>query len=196
MRQGSGLQSADGQAMLPEVTAQRYFTTSEALVESIALEIQRRNLTDFGSYLKGHDYANDDTITHSDFFNIFSTIFQHLAKGDVLDLIQHFDKQGQGSVNLNTVATDLNRRMKSCFIVLKSQVDRVNERIIEPITPRQVKHSKSKPEKTQALFLDLLCGLHIHKRGALEEWLTMFGRQEEGYISWVEFRVALDKMDV
>jgi hypothetical protein len=66
--------------------------------------------------------------------------------------------------------------MKSCFIVLKSQVDLVNERIVEPITPKNVKSSNSKPEKTQALFLDLLCGLHVHKRGTLEEWLTMFGR--------------------
>ena len=74
------------------------------------------------------------------------------------------------------MATDLNRRMKSCFIVLKSEVDLVNERIVEPITPKNVKSSNSKPEKTQALFLDLLCGLHVHKRGTLEEWLTMFGR--------------------
>jgi len=87
MRKTSDLLSQDGQALLPEVTAQRYYTTTESLVESVALEIQRRKLTDLGSYLKGHDYAKDDTITHSDFFNIFSTIFQHLAKGDVLDLI-------------------------------------------------------------------------------------------------------------
>jgi hypothetical protein len=36
----------------------------------------------------------------------------------------------------------------------------------------------------------------IRKSGTVDEWLNMFGRQQEGYMSFSEFRAALDKMDV
>ena len=39
MRKTTDLLSQDGQALLPEITAQRYYTTTESLVESVALEI-------------------------------------------------------------------------------------------------------------------------------------------------------------
>jgi hypothetical protein len=41
-----------------DVVATRYFDSVERLMDSIANEIMERNLTDFGSYLKGHDYKD------------------------------------------------------------------------------------------------------------------------------------------
>lgn len=48
--------------------ATRYFDSVERLMDSIAIEIMERNLTDFGSYLKGHDYKDQGLIANSDFF--------------------------------------------------------------------------------------------------------------------------------
>ena len=48
--------------------ATRYFDSAVKVIESIALEIENRELRDFGAFLKGNDYEGNDTITNSDFF--------------------------------------------------------------------------------------------------------------------------------
>jgi hypothetical protein len=46
------------------------------------------------------------------------------------------------------------------------------------------------------VLLDLFCGLLVRKQSMLSEWLAMFSRQEEGYLSLTEMTASLDKLDV
>lgn len=51
----------------------------------------KRNLSDFGSFLKGNDYQNNNKIANSAFFRIIEKLFSFVGKGDILDLIDYFD---------------------------------------------------------------------------------------------------------
>ena len=65
-------------------------------------------------------------------------MFTQCGKGDLLDLLECFDPQNTGHVNIVSVADALNRRLQSNFVVLKSLVSQVvDEAIVEPITPRK-----------------------------------------------------------
>ena len=46
------------------------------------------------------------------------------------------------------------------------------------------------------VVLDLFCGLHVRKQSLLSEWLSMFSRQDEGFITLGEFTTSLEKLDV
>ena len=46
------------------VTAKRYFTTTEEVVEEICQEINDRDLNDFGSFLKGNDMFHEGKISN------------------------------------------------------------------------------------------------------------------------------------
>jgi hypothetical protein len=81
-----------------------------------------RNLADFGSYLKGNDYKDQGLIANSDFFQVIEKLFPQCGKGDILDLIECFDPQSTGVINIVTVADALNRRLRSCFVMLRSHV--------------------------------------------------------------------------
>lgn len=55
-------------SILQPVQANRYFDNVEHLLDSIAQLIMERELTDFGSFLKGNDYTNTNMIANSDLF--------------------------------------------------------------------------------------------------------------------------------
>ena len=96
-----------------------------------------------------------------------------------------------------TFANTLNQKLTSCPIVLQSYVSEVvDEQICEPITPRKVKRANKRPECFEAVFLDLISGLLYRKMGSVSEWLDMYGRQQEGFIQFMEFKAALDRADV
>lgn len=46
------------------------------------------------------------------------------------------------------------------------------------------------------IFLELFSALHARKMGTIAEWFGMFGRQQESYISFIEFKTSLEKLDV
>ncbi len=48
-------------------------------------------MTDFGSYLKGNDFKNQNQIPSSVFFEILDTKFESLDKGDILDCVEYFE---------------------------------------------------------------------------------------------------------
>ena len=48
----------------PLVNAKRYFVNSWEIVEEMGAEIDDRNMTDFGTLLKGNDLFNEGKISH------------------------------------------------------------------------------------------------------------------------------------
>ena len=133
------------------VNAKRFFVTADEVITEICTEIEERNITDFGTLLKGNDLFNEGLITHSSFFQILQTMFaDSIGEGDILDVIQKFDPSNTGKIFIRHVAKDFNRRFrdKSKEIKLVSFVDQeIDGFICEPVSPRSKKPILSRNKK-------------------------------------------------
>ena len=125
------------------VNAKRFFVTPEEVITEICTEIEDRNITDFGTLLKGNDLFNEGLISHSSFFQILQTMFaDSIGEGDILDVIQKFDPSNTGKIFIRNVAKEFNRKFrdKSKEIKLVSFVDQeIGGVICEPVSPRSNK---------------------------------------------------------
>ena len=163
------------------VNAKRFFQTAEEVIFEMCHEIEERNITDFGSLLKGNDLFNEGLISHSSFFQILQTMFTDLVgEGDILDVIKKFDRENTGKIFIRDVAESFNRRIynKANRIKLVSWVDAcVEEAIVEPVSPRSKKAimGNKKDESTadqppfykKQMLLDIHCGSLIKSDGDL-----------------------------
>ena len=60
----------DGEANTEAVEAKQNFKDVQEVLKEIANEIQRENLKDFGTFLKGNDFNNDGMIPVAAFYQI------------------------------------------------------------------------------------------------------------------------------
>ena len=110
----------------PLVKAKRYFVTPQEIIEDICAEIDDRNMTDFGTLLKGNDLFNEGLISHQRFFQVLKSVFtETLGEGDILDIIKVFDARNTGMIEIRQVAALLNKNIsnKANHIKLVSWVD-------------------------------------------------------------------------
>jgi hypothetical protein len=81
-----------------------------------------------------------------------------------LDLIKYFDPDNTGSIKIVPVSDELNRRLRSNYVMLQSIVASViDERIVDPIILEKVKKQSDKPDYYHTLILDLLSALLARK---------------------------------
>ena len=110
------------------------------MIDQICIEIDERNLTDFGSFLKGNDLFHEGKIKNHCFFQILSKVFDELVgEGDILDVIKFFDPANTGTILIRDVQKTFNAKIKNRQnrIRLVSWVDTcVEENIVEPTSPR------------------------------------------------------------
>ena len=54
----------------------------------------------------------DKYILNSDLFQVIEHLFHTLGKGDILDIIDYFDRYSSGQIKIGDVMNDLNTRMR------------------------------------------------------------------------------------
>lgn len=122
------------------VNAKRYFLSAEEVIREMGAEIDDRKLTDFGSLLKGNDLFHEGKISHHNFFQILSKVFDDLiGEGDILDVIKFFDSENLGFIMIRDVQREFNKHIehRRNHIKLVSWVDAcVETHIVEPVSPR------------------------------------------------------------
>ena len=164
------------------VTAKRYFTTTEEVVEEICQEINDRDLNDFGSFLKGNDMFHEGKISNQCFFQILQKIFgEMLGEGDILDLISYFDTENEGTIKIREIQYTFNKRIdrRENQIKLVSWIDAcVEEAIVEPLSPRS-KAAKKKEEDDslpdhyrKQMLVDIHSGAIVKANEDLSAWFN------------------------
>ena len=94
---------------MPKIEARRYFFHFEQKMKAMAVDIEDRKLTDFGSFFKGNDFDKDDFIERFHVYQILCKLFNDiLGEGDILDIIDQFDPEETGLVSIKSFADSLN----------------------------------------------------------------------------------------
>ena len=92
--------------------ARRYFGTVNEAINEMCADIENRNLTDFGSFLKGYDLKETNQISRFAFYQIITRIFEDLlGQGDVMDIMNFYDQSHSGHIDLIYLQSDLNSRI-------------------------------------------------------------------------------------
>lgn len=83
------------------------------MILAMCNDIDDRQMTDFGSFLKGNDLFNEGKIRNDCLFQILNNIFSELVgEGDILDLIKMFDPQGEGVILIKDVQRVFNSKIQ------------------------------------------------------------------------------------
>ena len=75
----SVLSSAGGRMLEPTgkpITARRNHKTLDQCIQAVARDIEDRQLSDFGSFLKGYDFTHSNKIDSNDFFKVLTELFK------------------------------------------------------------------------------------------------------------------------
>lgn len=87
------------------VGAQKRFEDPQDALRHIGQCINQLRISDFGSYLKGCDYNDDDSISKVDFYQIILNFHEFqdnegIQEGDIVELMNYFDGNHNGNVDL------------------------------------------------------------------------------------------------
>ena len=138
------------------------------MIDEMCKDIDEREMSDFGSFLKGNDLFHEGKISNDCFFQILKKVFDELVgDGDILDVIKMFDPEGEGVILIRDVQRVFNSRIvhRRNRIKLVSWVDTcVEENIVEPVSPRS-KAAKANdeaasmpPQYKKTMLMDIHCG--------------------------------------
>ena len=188
------LTDVPGAARRPVVQASRYFSNPSDMLHEIALEIQDRQIKDFGSFLKGNDYKHTDRISKANFYQVLKKLFDELlGEGDIMDLIHYFDPKDSRQIDIQRVAREINGRItaEEYMVKLESQVDDlIEDRIFEKIPKKERKGRVTREEPSgkpkfylESMRWDIACSALIKVQGELGQWLGQFDHTEDGSLS-------------
>ena len=188
------LTDVPGAARRPVVQASRYFSNPSDMLHEIALEIQDRQIKDFGSFLKGNDYKHTDRISKANFYQVLKKLFDELlGEGDIMDLIHYFDPKDSRQIDIQRVAREINGRItvEEYMVKLESQVDDlIEDRIFEEIPKEERKGRVTREEPSgkpkfylESMRWDIACSALIKVQGELGQWLGQFDHTEDGSLS-------------
>jgi hypothetical protein len=188
------LTDVPGAARRPVVQASRYFSNPSDMLHEIALEIQDRQIKDFGSFLKGNDYKHTDRISKANFYQVLKKLFDELlGEGDIMDLIHYFDPKDSRQIDIQRVAREINGRItaEEYMVKLESQVDDlIEDNIFEEIPKEERKGRVTREEPSgkpkfylESMRWDIACSALIKVQGELGQWLGQFDHTEDGSLS-------------
>ena len=200
------LTDVPGAARRPVVQASRYFSNPSDMLHEIALEIQDRQIKDFGSFLKGNDYKHTDRISKANFYQVLKKLFDELlGEGDIMDLIHYFELDDKANgygvpededsrqIDIQRVAREINGRItvEEYMVKLESKVDDlIEDRIFEKIPKKERKGRVTREEPSgkpkfylESMRWDIACSALIKVQGELGQWLGQFDHTEDGSLS-------------
>ena len=188
------LTDVPGAARRPVVQASRYFSNPSDMLHEIALEIQDRQIKDFGSFLKGNDYKHTDRISKANFYQVLKKLFDELlGEGDIMDLIHYFDPKDSRQIDIQRVAREINGRItvEEYMVKLESKVDDlIEDNIFEEIPKEERKGRVTREEPSgkpkfylESMRWDIACSALIKVQGELGQWLGQFDHTEDGSLS-------------
>lgn len=74
------------------VKAQRYCDGATDTLNKIALSIIDRQFHEFGTYLKGYDFENNNQMKTRDLYHLLEKLFSNaVGQGDILDVCSYLD---------------------------------------------------------------------------------------------------------
>ena len=181
LKSGKLLENAKKTQQMAISRSLRRFNSSLETERFIARVLEEQKLDYVGPLLKGQDFNDDGTITRDNFFRTISSIqaLAHpdfgLKEGDILDLMNKYDRDKTGMISLNRVKDELSRHFRTYFTLrLQSNIKEMfNEDIVERTEQKKFNMPEKEVGKPRLLFhhtFDFFCGIRVHGKNE-EEFL-------------------------